>query len=195
MEEKNSKSVAGMMIVVVLFSVFVSWQIGYKQGVNKESDNFKNAISTLKELPKIKETLGINNVVGTVEKITGSEIIVKTFQAPSLKNDLLERTVVVDQATVIERLVAKDLAVIQREQTQFTEEMKKAGAGGANIKPPEPFTREKATINDIKIGDIIFASAGKDISKDNKFTAEKILIQSPLKTSNIVIPISAPKVN
>jgi len=181
---KRTVIVAVLVLIVVAFAAY---QIGYGNGAGT-----KTASQTQSTTPVMESHL----VLGTVEKISGQEITLKNFQkipniAASSTGQAAPMVVVVDQSTIIERLVQKDIATINREKAAFLDEMTKLQAQGAlssatPIAPPESFTREKLTLNDIKAGDTITAFADGDISKVTTFTAAKIDVQDAPPISAII---------
>ena len=190
MEEKNITRILEIVIVVLLISIFGAYQVGVKVGSkNMLNGNvpLPNNIPITNGAPTVNGiNIGARVVSGTVEKINGDEITIKTFRVSQTESKSVEQIVVVNQETVIEKLIQKDSAVFNKEQTAFVENMKKMQSSGeipTNIIPPEPFTREKATIGDIKTGAMIMVIAKQDDSKSNKIMAEKISIQSNIQVS------------
>lgn len=139
--------------------------------------------SNIKTAPQAQnlgfERLEQHMAVGTVEKIFGKEIVLKdTKKMPdnTISVDQAESIVVtVDQTTVIERFVQKDVESIKNDLADFAEKQKQ-GTATATI-PPEPFTRTKVTFDDIKIGDTIVVFSPVDIAKLTTFVATEINIQ------------------
>jgi hypothetical protein len=131
-------------------------------------------------------------VLGTVDSISGKEITLKEVKRiPDTASGAVSQsvTVTVESSTVIERLVAKDPAVLQKEQDAFMKKVQAQGPGDS-IVPPEPFTRTKITLDAIKAGDVVVASSNQDISKLTAFTATRIDVQdkslASLTTSSAV---------
>ena len=175
-----SAIISFVVALVVVVCVVVAYQYGYKNGLSKTS------LSKTQNMP-----LESRLVLGTVEKISGQQITLKDFRKVPIAisaDQSARMIIVVDQNTIVERLVQKDSATINKEIAAFTEKVQKLQAQGAQgtttpLTPPEPFTREKLTLGDIKVGDTLAAFASEDIAKLTSFTATKIDIQvAPIKT-------------
>lgn len=142
-------------VLVIAGSSYAAYQFGYGRGVN--------AFQTQ------SVAIPVRTVFGTVEKISGQEITLSHFmRVPSFAastSPSATMTITVDQATVLERVTLKDLSAVK--------------AQGATPAPTEPYTIEKITLDDIKVGGVITAFASGDISNVTAFTATKIDLQSP----------------
>lgn len=141
--------------------------------------------SNINIIPKTQnaglEQLEQHMAIGVVEKISGKEIFLKDAKKMPNKsttgNQEGESVVVtVDNTTVIENLIQKDLESIKSDLAEFVEKQKQGTATGAI--PPEPFTRVKATFKDIKVGNTIVVFSSADISKLKTFVATGINIQT-----------------
>jgi len=160
--------------VVVLAGIgFFVYQAGYTSGTGSTgTQNVSLELAT------------VNTVVGTVESISGQEVTLQNAKRiPEGSADKLGTVVVmVDSATVIERLVQKDVAILNKEMATFIEASKKSqtqtvSAGAAAVVPPEPFTRKEITIGDIKVGDILVAHSAVSLPELSAFTATRIEVQ------------------
>lgn len=135
--------------------------------------------------------------IGLADKISGNEITLKDASMVSGEGlgNRQDVTVVVSQATQIERVTMKDVGAIQKEQDAFDEKVKKSEAERAQdpspqIVRPELFVREKISLADIKPGDILSVYADGDTSKSSKLTATKIEVQGGIRipTAPIIVP-------
>lgn len=177
-----STSNQGTLIIKIVVAIgvvagisFVAYQIGYGNGVGT------------KDVSQTESTLPIESrlVIGTVEKISSQKITIKDFRkipiVASSTDQSARMTVVANVTTIIERLIQKDIAVINKERDAFLKEIEAQGAYSsttAMIQPPTPYTLTKITLSDIKVGDTVSAFAAEDISKLTTFTATKIDIQN-----------------
>lgn len=129
--------------------------------------------------------IDVRGVLGTVEKISGQEITLKDFRksmtaTSSPVSQSARMTVLVDQSTVIQRLVYKDATTIAKESADFYKNIQKIQTQNSPTppRPPEPFSLEKIVLGDIHIGDVLTAYSGEDISELMTFTATKIEVRN-----------------
>lgn len=161
-------------VCVLVGSSYGAYQIGYGNGAGtKTASQTQNAALTESRL-----------VLGTVEKVSGQQITLKDFRKIPIITDSTDQSarmsVTVDQNTIIERLVQKDSATISKERDAFLKKIQAQGAFSsttAMLQPPEPFTREKLTLGDIKVGDTLAVFAAEDIAKLTVFTAARVEVQ------------------
>jgi hypothetical protein len=160
--------ITGIIVAVCILvgSTFVAYQIGYGNGSGTKtvSQTQNNAQPVLTES---------RLVIGTVEKVSGQEITLTNFKrvpdfTASSTSQAGSIVITIDQSTVIERLIQKDIAVISKERALST---------STPLTPPEPFTRVKITLGDIKVGDVLAVTSAEDISKLAAFTATKVEVQ------------------
>ena len=183
MENRNGLKILAVIVLLVV-SNYVSWNVGKSGGVS--------SISGVGASPAGIPS-GMRAIGGTVESVTDSGFILKVPSFDPSASVMSVRTVSVNQATIIERLIQKDSATIQKEQSAFMEQIKKAqntqGSPATNVPiiPPEPFKREKVLLKDITVGDMVSVSANEDISKAKQFVAVRVSIQSSLN-----LPVTAP---
>jgi hypothetical protein len=181
-----------IVLVVVACSLiavaFFSYQVGYFNGSGTVATTVQKQ-DAAPALPVGSPVLESRMVMGVVDGISDQKITLKNFQklppvgVPKSSDEDKRMTAIVIDTTVIEKIGQKDIKVIQEEQAAFTKKMQEqAGkapeAGVLPIVPPEPFTREKITLQDIKSGDSITVFAGEDISKLDEFTASRIEIRT-----------------
>lgn len=180
MENRSGLKVLAVVVLLVV-SNYISWNVGKSGGLSGLGGQ-GGATVTLPAPGPIPG--GVRNLGGIVESVSDSGFTLKLSAAdPFASKGPSVRNVSVDERTVIERLLQKDNATIQKEQTAFMEKLKKAQEGGsasadsAPLTPPEPFTREKISLSDIKAGDMVLVFADEDISIVKQFIAAKVSLQ------------------
>ncbi len=116
----------------------------------------------------------IKTLLGNVTAIDGNRITIKV-QSNNPFDDIAlgERTVFIDNDTRIYSLSQKDPKVMQSEMDEFM----KAVREGKNSPPPQPYASSKASIEEIKIGDIINVTATNNVKTLAEFTASEIQIE------------------
>jgi len=155
----------------LLLAVFVAYQVGYWNGAGVDG------IAKMQGgQPAVMES---RMLFGTIDKVDGKELTLKDVQRiPGSASDATDTvTVTVDSATVIERLVPKDSATLKKEQADFSKKAETQQDSIESLVPPEPFTRVKITLSDLKVGDFVVASSNQDLSKLSAFTATRIDVQ------------------
>ena len=173
--ENNSTFKVLAVIVLLVVSNFISWNIG-KNG----NTSISAGAGTFPAIPG-----GIRNVGGIVGEVSSSSFTLNISSSPYTTKGPSVRTVSVTADTVIERLTLKSIAILQKEQTAFLEQLKKEqGIGIATttdaskrLTPPDSFTRETISLKDIKAGDMVSVSANEDISTTKQFTATRVSLQ------------------
>ncbi|MDO8561890.1 MAG: hypothetical protein Q7S05_03630 [bacterium] len=177
MENRSALKVLGVIVLLVV-SNYISWNIG-KNGSVGTASNVGGAAPDLPTPPG-----GIRVLGGTVDKVSDSGFTMTAFAYdPFASKGPSTRTVSVDANTVIERLIQKDSATMQKEQTAFMEKLKDlqsaktAPSADAPPLPPEPFTREEGSLKDLKAGDVVSVAASEDISTAKEFVAARVSIQ------------------
>ena len=168
-EHKKIISAVAVIAVVVIFTNFFIYINGSKIKNKSQTQNLG------------LEQLEQHMAVGVVEKISGQEITLNNAKkipentTSGVKSESL--VVIVDQATTIERFVGKDTLVFQKELEDFAKKQKESQNTNTPVMPPEPFTRVKIGINDIKAGDTIVVFSTINIKKLTSFTAKEINVQ------------------
>lgn len=172
----NSNGLKVLAVVVLLVvSNYISWNVGKSGSLNIQGATESAALPAPVQPPG-----GIRAFGGTVETISDSGFALKlspydpfASKGPSVRN------VSVDERTVIELLIQKDNATIQKEQAAFMEKL--SASGGKNpdvpLTPPEPFIRERIALTDLRAGDSVLVSANEDISKAKEFVATRVSLQ------------------
>lgn len=181
---KGLKVVA--VIILLVASNYISWNIG-KSGSAVPAGKIIAAGGATAAIPG-----GMRAIGGTVDSVSDVEFILKvpSFD-PSSSGGMSTRTVAIDQATIIERLIQKDSATIQKEQSAFMEQIQKiqnaetSDTTSAPIVPPEPFKREKISLKDLKAGDMVSVTANEDISKAKKFVAVRVSLQPRVSVPSV----------
>lgn len=172
----NSNGLKVLAVVVLLVvSNYISWNVGKSGSLSIPGATEGAALPAPVQPPG-----GIRAFGGTVETISDSGFTLKlspydpfASKGPSVRN------VSVDERTVIERLIQKDNATIQKEQAAFMEKL--SASGGKNpdvpLTPPEPFIRERIALTNLRAGDLVLVSASEDISTAKKFVAARVSLQ------------------
>lgn len=168
-EHKKIISAVAVIAVVVIFTNFFIYVNGSKIRDKSQTQNLG------------VEQLEQHTAVGVVEKISGNEIFLKDVKKMPDNNNSANQTesivVLVGEKTVIERFVQKDLASMKNELDSFIEKQKKLQGTATSTIPPEPFTRTKIALEDIKAGETIVVFSSADISKLTSFMAIGINVQ------------------
>src|SRR3989338_3389700 len=179
MENRNALKILAVVVLLVV-SNYISWSVGKSGGLEMSGSAGNVGLPAPGPIPG-----GVRGFGGTVENVSDSGFTLRlsaydpfASQGPSLRN------VTLNEETVLERLIQKDNATIQKEQTAFMEKISAGGGsppGGEKKKdtltPPEPFTRERISLNDIKAGDMVLVSAGEDIATAKQFIATRVSLQ------------------
>lgn len=186
----QTKQIAIAVGIVIVISV-VSWQVGYKSGYNSGWNKAKEVVQKSGLIPQANITQ-TTVLAGTIETVNSQSFSLKTFSAdPFASTDLLERTVNIDQNTVIEKLKQKDQAEFQKELKIYTEKTKTTVPGANGVSPsdyPMPFTKEKIALKDIKSGDRATVMSGENIATAKQFTATSVQVQSSMVPQNPLTP-------
>ncbi|MFA6077965.1 MAG: hypothetical protein WC724_03005 [Candidatus Paceibacterota bacterium] len=114
----------------------------------------------------------IKTISGKVLEISENRITIET-QSNNPFDVVSKRTVFIDNDTRIYSLSQKDPKVMQSEMDEFM----KAVREGKNSPPPQPYASSKASIEEIKIGDIINVTATNNVKTLAEFTASEIQIE------------------
>jgi hypothetical protein len=186
------KTIIGIVAFVLVFGLgmFVGTKLKSKSAAPSGQENsfqagYAAARERLKEqgMGVLSDNVEIKSVFGTVQKISGNSMTVKTISAVDLlaNSDLDTRTVQIDNNTKFYQLVQKDVAQFQKEMEEFqkkTQEQK--NSKDASVQPPAtpmPYDKKEITLADIKEGQSVTAIANEDIKNKKEFTATEISIQ------------------
>lgn len=177
---ENRKAIQFLVVLVLLAATnLITWNIAKNENPNKLVASGSGAPPSPASLPG-----GMRVISGSAENISESGFTLNVPSYDPSSSGGASRTVIVDNDTVIESMVQKDSATLQREQAAFMEKIKDvqnvntaSPDAGAPIVPPEPFIREKMTLKDIKEGDLVTVTSNEDVSKAKKFTAVRISVQ------------------
>ena len=162
------------VVILLIVSNLISWNVAKNRGVS-----VSGAVSAALPAP-VPPPGGVRAFGGTIESVsdTGFALKLSPYDPFASKGPTV-RTVTVNAETAVERLIQKDSATIQKEQTAFMDKI--SASGGQNpsapIVPPEPFIREKISLTDLQAGDLVLVSANKDISTAKEFVAVRVSLQ------------------
>lgn len=178
----QNKKLTMLVMAILAIGTFV---VMYFFVIHKRVEIIPEQVAIAPQVPVAQPVPAeVHTVSGTVEKISGQEITLKDFIEISKTSDvsvsqLAQIAVTVDQSTIIERLVHKDLMAFSKELDAFGErQTQEAQNSTTPSAPPEPFTREKIALEDIKLGDIMVTSFILGATTSTTFTATKIDIQN-----------------
>lgn len=164
------------VVILLIVSNLISWNVAKNGSLSIPGATGGAAVPTPVQPPD-----GIHAFGGTVETVSDSGFAFKPSPYdPFASKGPAVRTVTVHAETVIERLIQKDSATVQKEQAAFMEKMKKvqnSGTSSAANTPPEPFIREKIALADVRAGDLVLVSANEDISTVKQFVAVRVSLQ------------------
>lgn len=129
------------------------------------------------------------SVSGTIKSVSGNTITLQTAPSTNPFEDLpTAREVKVISATKIVKSEMKESKIYQQEMADYQKAIqsaqKAASAGGSSTTPaatnlpvpPQTFKETVLKISDLKVGDVIFVDAGKDIKTQTSFEAVKITL-------------------
>ncbi|MDP3957255.1 MAG: hypothetical protein Q8Q10_02020 [bacterium] len=186
MLEQSSRTlkVALSVLCVAMLAVLALVILGENDLLGKKALAPQPTTTTSQSQPQSAQPIPateVRRVFGTVEKISGNEITLKDVKkilntGAKPVNQSAQTVITVDQATVVERYMRKDMLVFGKELDDFAQNRDQSAS--TPPRPPVPFTLEKVTLSDIKVGDIITASSLKDIATLTTFTATTIAIQN-----------------
>jgi hypothetical protein len=195
MQNTGSFKVLAIVVLLAVTNV-ITWNVA-------KSGGSSSIVASSSGMPPSPTSMpgGIRVIGGTVESISDSSFTLNVPSYDPSSQGGSVRTVKVNSDTVLEQMVQKDPATIQKEQTAFMENIKSSqnasGAPtGAPIVPPEPFSREKIALKDLVKGDMVSVIAGEDVSKAKTFTAVSVAVQQRIAPPSVpdTIPSSAPAV-
>ncbi len=148
-------------------------------------------------VPGLNSNIPIKSLSGTVEKIDGNKLTVKTVPLnPLADSSLDERIVDVDSSTKIFQMTQKDPQEYQKEMAAFQKTMqsqtqaqisntanKTNSAKPQTATPPMPFDKKQISLSDLKAGMQISITSSIDIKTAQEFTATEIDIQPTISQS------------
>ena len=208
------KQLTTSIIIALLFlglGIFVGTKISKKpipQGAATNSENtyqagWDAAREKIKQSPQaaMMQPQGeIKNIGGTIQKISGNKLTVKTFSMdPLAEESMSERIITIDSNTKISLNVQKSPEVMQKEMENFQEKMKAQQSDSANmtepVMPPMPFETKNITASELKEGQQILITANEDIATKKEFSAIQIDAQEAVTMPEPIVmpePIAAP---
>ena len=97
----------------------------------------------------------------------------------------MSRRALVDDTTVIVRIVPKPRETYMKEFDEYQEKLRSAIS---DAKPPTLIEEEKISLSKIKKGDIIIIHAAGSIKQKTEFFAQKVVVQQPRDTESEQVP-------
>ena len=135
------------------------------------------------------EAKDVRNILGIVQVVSGKTITLKVI-TPGLMNkpELLTRTVNIESSTKIITLVNKDATKLKEERDSYAEKMKQRVNAKDLYSEDQSLAvslqeNKHATVNDLKVGQMISVQAVSNIRDAQKFVATEIQIQQYLQES------------
>ena len=162
-------------VSAAIMMITVAWQTGYNTGFTRGT----SATQTQ------KTSAAVVFIVGKVTGITGTTVTVESFISGSPKPVSLH--INTNARTAFEQMIKKDIKVYQTEQTAFNTKLTAARAQGTASPfgpvPPVPFTLQKSSLTDLRVGNAVSVTATQDTSAASTFSATKVLFDPTPPTS------------
>lgn len=177
--EQPSKIEKALPLIFIAVAVIVGWQIGYWQS----SWTVKERLTGYQLVPA---PVNSNTISGTIERIEGDTVYVRTSYSNPLENQKTV-AVAVTAATVIEKLEPKDQKVLNEELRNFTKNAKTSPT--APPMPPEPFVRKEIKASDLVAGQSVSVIAEEASANASRVTAVSMLVSiPPPETAALLLP-------
>jgi len=179
-------SIAIALIVGFALGLLLTLSLYLSPTTGKNIEIKKQFLSELREkgyFPPEPET--ITDAHGKVKNISDNTIILvleNRFDDPL--QEFLPKTmnVRVSEKTEIFKLAEKPFAVFEKEQKAFEEKIKQYGEEiPAELLPPDPFTKVKIGLSEIKEGDIISVLSDSDFKGKSELTAASIQVEQSVE--------------
>ena len=204
------KQISAGIIVALIFlgiGIFIGVKIPKKQISQTGTENtyqagWDAAREKIKQSPSfatMQPAGEVKSVSGTIQKINGNKITIKTFQMDPLADESLsERIVVVDSNSKISLNVQKSSEKMQAEMQAFQEKMKTQNSDPAKapeaIAPPIPFEEKTIALSDLKEGQSISVISSENIGEKKELVAQQIIAQEALKMQTLPTMPASPEV-
>lgn len=181
-----------LSVCVVALVLVLVYQTGYTRGLSSDSKRNNNTFDVSGTEPIVSQKQdgiqqeGTHMILGVVEVISGKEITLKDIQKlpilltdDGVVDDSIRMVVAVTNETVIERIIPKSRAAIENDKRIFDEEKQKQKEQNITtpLVPPQSFTVEKITMQDIKIGDKLSVFTEDDVAKKTSFVANRVSLK------------------
>lgn len=167
--EQSSKIKKLLPLIFIVIAVAVGWQLGRWQAL--ESAKARLAAYQLVPVPPDSK-----NVFGTIERIDGNTLYVRTLYANPLEDAPMVVAVAIIASTTIEKMEPKDESVISAEMKNFAKNTKASST--TPPVPPEPFVRQA-----LKASDLLAGQSVSVITAENAFGAARVTAVSILVTA------------
>ena len=151
--------------------VLFAWHNGYMTG-------FRTSVTTA-ATPQVTQSRLLSDtssVRGRIADITGTTL---TILAPD--STPVTRKVLTDQGTVFGYTAPKDPKTFQSDVLAFDLKLKTAQANGTTLAPrefPTPFTLEKLSLSDLRVGDTVTITAIDSILGKSEFVAMSVIVEN-----------------
>jgi len=142
----------------------------------------------------------IKTVMGTIQEVNNDKIILKIFPLEPLADSSLDIRVVEIANAKIYKFIEKDQEQFQKEMKEFDAKMEKQVENfnpevvdmSEPLMPPDMFTKQLVSLNDIKVGQQLTVETNTDIKEVKQFKASEIAIQFMPEISAMSDPLIDP---
>ncbi|HCR52343.1 TPA: hypothetical protein DIV48_01685 [Candidatus Kaiserbacteria bacterium] len=156
------------ILTVILIAVIAGgagWWAGYSQALGFA----KERLAGYQVVPLPPDS---KNLTGTIERIDGGMIYVRTLFVNPLEKDGANMVALATTAsTTIEKFVLKDSKSFETEMTAFAKAAQKNAVAPV---PPEPFTRQAILLSDLKPGESVSVTTAENVVGAARLTATSI---------------------
>ncbi len=201
MNEQTKKLITngGIVLAVLIVGMFIGMNIpAGKGGENTFQAGWDAAKKRLTEsgyaFPLTAEVTTLN---GEVTEAKSGSLTMKIRPLEPLADPELDvRTVTFDANTKFYRSEPKDPTVYQKEMEEYGRKMQqlsgKAGAPApaAAGTPPQPVVQKEITAADIRTGDMVIVTAGKNVKEEKTFVATTIVAQTVVSPAAMAAPVT-----
>ncbi len=167
------------LILALVFLGLVYWYVSVPQGAMRPPPPLPGGASSP------QSGAGLWTMLGTVESVDGDMVTIETM--PSSKGAAAQkRSIDIGSSTVIERVVLKDQAELQKEFAEFSAQEK----DGTKAAPPPPFLKKTITLAELKKGDCVIVTLGEAAGAAARPTATVVIVQPPTLpfATNAMVP-------
>lgn len=158
----------------IIIGLVIGVALGYLWGATGVTASYAAKIEAVNKLFPIPAQ--IFSVTGKVKQVTSSSIVlegVAVSSNPFAGDFPTTREVVITNTTKITRMTSKDARTLQSEMAEFQKKLQESKGRFVGT-PPAPFGQVDIQLADIKVGDMVIASAAGDILKAASFPATTV---------------------
>lgn len=167
------------IIIALIIGLIGGYFVGQNSGVNAA---YQKGIKKGKQIveEKVEKFFpteeNITEMSGEIKGVSSNSIKVKfTFgeRNPLVEDSTQIKTVKVDEETKLIKHEEKTEEEFEKEQKEYQEKLEKNPE--AKVEHPSPFKETSISVSDLKSGDIVMVSSGKNIKETDSFKASKII--------------------